>query len=413
MSMPTVRPPIERGVARRSGPLLARMDQPFPLVVLMLALMLLVVHPGVVQAQEGPTPNRPTNAQCLVCHEEPGLEMVLPSGEVLPLTIDAQAFDDSAHGLHASEEVRCVDCHNDLIGYPHPAFPDVDFRTWQLKLSLVCGNCHEEQALDRQESIHARLIAAGKFEAAACVDCHGSHRVQWVNPENHSVDRMYMVDACGQCHSAIADDYKKSIHGEEAAKGNEDVPTCSYCHPAHNIQDPRSPAFRLHSPELCGECHADAALMAKYDISTDVFDTYVADFHGTTVAIFEATEPNQYTNKAVCSDCHGAHLILPPTDEHSSVMSANLLKTCQRCHPDANERFTKSWLGHYRPDWKRYPLVAAVQWFYYLVIPVTLAFFAVFVSTDAFRTFKERKRRNQNRSAGKGNDALTGGESHD
>ena len=45
--------------------------------------------------------------------------------------------------------------------------------------------------------------------------------------------------------------------------------------------------FRLQSPEMCGKCHADKELMQKYGISTDVFDTYVADFHGTTVAIFK------------------------------------------------------------------------------------------------------------------------------
>ncbi len=378
-----------------------------------LALALSFLLPLAAHAQGDPDPNRATNDQCLVCHAEPGLSMVLPSNEVLPLTIDGDALEASAHGLHASEEVRCVDCHNDMVGYPHADFPDVDYRTWQLKMSLVCGNCHEEEALNRQESVHARLIAAGKFEAASCADCHGSHDVQWADPEKHEVDRMHMVDACGQCHSTIAEDYKQSVHGQEAAKGNKDVPTCSNCHPAHGILDPRSPEFRLKSPELCGQCHADEELMSQYDISTDVFDTYVADFHGATVEIFEATEPGEITNKAVCSDCHGAHLILPPTDENSSVMSANLVKTCQRCHPDANESFAKSWMGHYRPDWKHYPIVTAVQWFYWLIIPFTLAFFAVFVSTDAFRTLKDRKKKKRaTADEGDGNHPQ-GGERHD
>ncbi len=379
-------------------------------LLLAFGLMVAIVLP--TYAQGSPDPNRPSNDQCLVCHAEPGLEMTLPSNEVLPLTIDADTLDASAHGVHADEEVRCVDCHNDMSGYPHADFPDVDYRTWQLKMSLVCGNCHEDQALDRQDSVHARLIAAGKFEAASCADCHGSHDVQWADPEKHEVDRMQMAEACGQCHSTILDDYKQSIHGQETMKGNPDTPTCSNCHPAHKIQDPRSAEFRLKSPELCGDCHADKELMSQYDVSTDVFDTYVSDFHGTTVEIFEATEPGHYTNKAVCSDCHGAHKILPPTDENSSVISANLVKTCQRCHPDANESFTKSWLGHYRPDWKHYPLVTAVQWFYYLVIPAALGFFAIFVSTDAFRTLKNKGRK-RGKSAQKEGAKKRGGENHD
>ena len=69
------------------------------------------------------------------------------------------------------------------------------------------------------------------------------------------------------------------------------MPTCIDCHGVHNIEDPRTAAFRLQSPEMCAKCHADRALMAKYGISTDVFNTYVADFHGTTVAIFEKESP--------------------------------------------------------------------------------------------------------------------------
>ncbi len=380
--------------------------------IVLLLILALVLIPGVAHAQgDDPDPNRPTNEQCLVCHSEPGLEMVLPSNEVLPLTIDQEVLDNSVHGIHASEEVRCVDCHNDITGYPHADFPAADYRTWQLQMSMVCGNCHEDQALERQDSIHARLIAAGNFDAASCADCHGSHDVQWADPEKHEVDRMAMVDACGQCHSTIADQYKQSIHGQEATKGNEDVPTCSNCHPAHKIQDPRSAEFRLKSPEMCGQCHADEEMMSKYDISTDVFETYVTDFHGSTVAIFEATEPDVVTNKAVCSDCHGAHLILPPTDENSSVMSANLVKTCQQCHPDANENFAASWMGHYQPDWHRYPIVTAVQWFYYLVIPVTLSFFAIFVGTDIFRTIKNKHSRKK-KSEGEADAESEGGEDH-
>ena len=207
------------------------------------------------------------------------------------------------------------------------------------------------------------------------------------------MDWAAQVDACGACHSDIADEYRQSIHGQALAEGNEDVPTCSSCHPAHHIEDPQSAAFRLASPELCGQCHADEELMSEYDISTDVFDTYVSDFHGTTVQIFENTHSGEATNKAVCSDCHGAHLILPPTDENSSVMQANLTETCQRCHPDANESFTASWMGHYRPDWEKFPLVTTVDWFYKILIPSVLGFFVVYIGLDIGRTWLERSRR--------------------
>ena len=77
------------------------------------------------------------------------------------------------------------------------------------------------------------------------------------------------------------------------------VSYCIDCHGVHNINDPTTAAARARSPELCAKCHADKDLMESYGISTDVFDTYISDFHGTTVVLFEKTAPDQETNKPV------------------------------------------------------------------------------------------------------------------
>ena len=117
------------------------------------------------------------------------------------------------------------------------------------------------------------------------------------------------------------------------------MPVCTDCHGSHSQDDPTTAAFRLKSPDVCGKCHADAALMKKYGISTDVFNTYVADFHGTTVTLFEKQHPDQTTNKAVCTDCHGVHDIMSVTAADATVVKENLLTTCRRCHPDATANF--------------------------------------------------------------------------
>ena len=45
-----------------------------------------------------------------------------------------------------------------------------------------------------------------------------------------------------------------------------------------NVPDPTTAAFRLKSPtEMCGKCHSDPQRMSKYNISTSVLNTYVAD----------------------------------------------------------------------------------------------------------------------------------------
>ena len=78
------------------------------------------------------------------------------------------------------------------------------------------------------------------------------------------------------------------------------MPTCIDCHGVHNIGDPTTAEFRLKSPEMCAKCHTDPAIMDKYGISTQVLNTYVADFHGTTVTLFEKQSPDAETNKPVC-----------------------------------------------------------------------------------------------------------------
>jgi len=44
---------------------------------------------------------------------------------------------------------------------------------------------------------------------------------------------------------------------------------------------------------------------------------------------------------ARCSDCHGAHDIQPPAHPASWVAPANLVRTCRKCHPSANEKFVQ------------------------------------------------------------------------
>ncbi|MCJ7823374.1 MAG: hypothetical protein MUP44_00590 [Anaerolineales bacterium] len=125
--------------------------------------------------------------------------------------------------------------------------------------------------------------------------------------------------------------------------------------------------------------------MDKYGISTDVFETYVSDFHGTTVAIFEAIAPDQETNKPVCIDCHGVHDMKMVDDPESKVIRTNLLTTCQRCHPDAEKNFPESWLSHYQPSPDKAPLVYYVNLFYKLLIPGVLGAMGAFVIADGAR----------------------------
>ena len=123
--------------------------------------------------------------------------------------------------------------------------------------------------------------------------------------------------------------------------------------------------------------------MDKYGISTNVLSTYVADFHGTTVTLFEKTDPDQATNKPVCYDCHGIHDIKRPDDPQSGIqIKENLLVKCQQCHPDATANFPDAWMSHYIPSPTEYPLVYYINVFYKYFIPIVLGGMALFILLD-------------------------------
>jgi len=69
-------------------------------------------------------------------------------------------------------------------------------------------------------------------------------------------------------------------------------------------------------------------------------------------------------------------------DPQSQVFQQNLLHTCQKCHPDATQSFSASWLSHYEPDIQKYPVVYFVDLFYKILIPSVLGFMGVYVAVD-------------------------------
>jgi hypothetical protein len=84
------------------------------------------------------------------------------------------------------------------------------------------------------------------------------------------------------------------------------------------------------------------------------------------------------------------------SDPDSQVMKDNILKTCQKCHPNASENFQASWLGHYEPDLNKYPLIFFVDLFYKIIIPVTVGGMLAFVVIDA--QFRIRKKLSKNKT---------------
>ena len=336
------------------------------------------------------------NEVCLACHNNPNLSMTLEDGELWGLFVPQEVYDQS---VHADQEIACVQCHTTVGNYPHPPFSAQDARDSSLQLYPACQACHQAQYEEAQDSVHALALEAGNRNAAICTDCHTAHAVQRLtDPQTGELlaqTRQWIPQTCAKCHYAIYQSYSTSVHGAALlGESNPDVPTCIDCHGVHSIEDPTTARFRLRSPEVCAGCHTDPQIMNKYGLSTQVLDTYVADFHGTTVTLFARQHPDQEVNKPVCYDCHGIHDIVSTRDpERGLKLQENLLARCQLCHPQANINFPSAWLSHYIPSPERHPLVFTVNTFYKFFIPGVLGGMMILVALDASWRIRRSKRR--------------------
>jgi hypothetical protein len=357
-----------------------------------LALILLLTNASQpVNAAPGLQENLPdpnlsiADEVCLSCHGQPEQSTQLQDGSSWDLFVPAEAYNQSIHGQLG---YACVQCHREVGNYPHPPFQAADLREAQLKLNETCKFCHTQQYELANDSVHATALANGNREAAICLDCHTAHDVRQLNdPTSHTLlpeARVRIPQTCARCHSVIYEKYVDSVHGSAlVGEGNLDVPTCIDCHGVHNIEDPTTAAFRLTSPQMCGKCHTDSNVVGKYGLSTDVLDTYVADFHGTTVILFEKQHPEEQTNKPVCYDCHGIHDIARSDDPQKGlIVRQNLLIRCQECHPNASDNFPDSWLSHYIPSPEKHPAVYYVNLFYRFFIPGVLGSMGILVAMD-------------------------------
>jgi nitrate/TMAO reductase-like tetraheme cytochrome c subunit len=360
-------------------------------VLLLLAVMTLSVTPAAAAPQlQG---DKPSDDTCLACHQQEGMNAQF-GGQPVPLTINAKKFSASVHG---TEKIACVDCHTNITGFPHPEVTASSPRDFSLELYSTCQKCHSEQYQKTLDSVHQQALAAGNTNAAVCTDCHNPHTQTRLTDKSTGKlllgARLVVPQTCAKCHSTIYDTYKKSVHGAALTEeGNQYVPTCIDCHGVHNIQSPTTASFRNSTPYLCAKCHTNETLMKQFGISTNVLNTYVADFHGTTVQMFEKNYPDQPTNKPVCTDCHGVHDIMRPDDPQAGIaFKKNLLVKCQQCHPNATTNtFTDAWLSHYEPSPQVFPLVYFVNLFYKIFIPAVLGGMLVFVLSDVYRRFMTR-----------------------
>ncbi|MGA7616109.1 MAG: cytochrome c3 family protein [Thermoanaerobaculia bacterium] len=251
-----------------------------------------------------------TKEECLGCHSDPSLVQENPNGSSRSVHVDPAKFDASVHG-----SLDCTDCHASIKDYPHESVTRVD-----------CGSCHSDEAEATNKGIHSTKI--GGRTAATCYDCHGNHAIRPPSEKG--------ALGCPKCHQSQNEKWQRSVHGRAAAKGDSLAPQCSFCHGGHEIRphtDPKAKTAVMNIPLLCGSCHREGSKVSLYRNIPEqhILENYVDSIHG------EGLFRKGLTVTAVCTSCHRAHDILPPSDPHSTIAKANVVATCKQCHAEIEQ----------------------------------------------------------------------------
>lgn len=193
--------------------------------------------------------------------------------------------------------------------YPNPALHKVSGD------NSTCLSCHPG------ETINLSAFESSVHKDFACVMCHSAmgtvpHKQPYVKPD------------CGTCHiSAVKNNSKEqksnrlytgSIHYAALKGGDKDAATCTSCHGAHEVMPVSSRDSRVNRSQIsrtCGQCHAR------------IFEAYKKSIHG---KAFESGK----SDSAVCTDCHGGHLVLSAQNKDSPTHTLRIAATCSRCHAD-------------------------------------------------------------------------------
>ena len=247
-------------------------------------------------------------------------------------------YAELTQSVHAGADFRedgtgkplsCRTCHSDLAHHIQ-SVKDLASPVRSRNQVSLCAECHKENTAEYEMSGHGRgVFRAGLIQSAVCADCHGSHLILRASDERSMVHKANVAETCAKCHRFIAERLSKSVHGRGNGPGRESAktapggvvkqrPSCTDCHAGHDLPDPDAAAGRLTQPERCGSCHSD--LNRAFGMS----------MHGELSHL-------GYAEGAMCSDCHGAHDILPLADPNSLMAPANRAQTCGKCHANISE----------------------------------------------------------------------------
>jgi cytochrome b subunit of formate dehydrogenase len=397
------------------------------LLLAALSLTLLGIEPALAapggKAAEEPVKIIP-NRRCLKCHnDDEDKTAERDDGTVVNIYIDAKRFAHSVHG-----EQSCMGCHNSIKKAKHEK---------PLPKSIGCVECHlktwqAQQGTDEPEyeridvvvaqierymrSVHARpnLLDQSKTNAT-CYDCHEAHNIGTVGSATRADHRQRNPEVCGKCHAEQKEAYLGSIHGRrhravdavpeptaaagaDGAAGGAGAETgghgiISAAHAAQAASDGED----ITTAAVCSDCHTPHNIDSpeKDPVKLMITDscgtchekqvrTYQASYHGQVIRA-------GYTHTAKCYDCHGGHGVMDVDDPASKVHPDNRLATCRQCHENAPENFLGFHAHGDATDFRNYPEMFVTKRFMELLIIGVFLFFWTHMLLWIYREWRERR----------------------
>lgn len=206
------------------------------------------------------------------------------------------------------------------------------------------------------DNIHEHMIF-GKIPS--CRDCHGA---------NSSVSKKFVNDSCVKCHETEGTAFKNSIHSKTHkrdmfSKNTNQKPSCTDCHSVHSVKFQNPVDYKKASDAKCGECHKKQQAH------------YYETFHGKAMYL---QRPGKAPKIAACFDCHGAHNILKPSNEKSTLGALHRNETCKQCHINSNDEFAFGFIAHAdHSDGDKYPELNIAYKFMTGLLIAVFGFFGV------------------------------------
>jgi predicted CXXCH cytochrome family protein len=194
--------------------------------------------------------------------------MTLPSGEILPLHLDEEAFGRSVHG----GILECQTCHAGYGVFPHPTLQAGNSFQYRMALKRSCQSCHTEAYAQMESSVHSRLDGKG----ITCADCHGAHKIDAAETASLRTASLALCTGCHQdrqlmepygISTNVVSTYLKDFHGRSSLLQTKqgqawiDPAVCSDCHGAHSVLRVNSPGSQVVKNNLtatCQKCHEAA-----------------------------------------------------------------------------------------------------------------------------------------------------------